>query len=132
MLWLSMCSKPWGCLFDLLSPDYLALLMWWQIHADETKSSLQFASRALCVTNCARVNEVLLFFLPHKFHFTSSFSYFSLAFNILVHVMHFFNSFLSLLLFPFFVLNINPACIVFLDIDRCCAVKASKERNWGA
>ncbi|KAH9649184.1 kinesin-like protein KIN-7O [Citrus sinensis] len=28
-----------------------------QIHADETKSSLQFASRALCVTNCARVNE---------------------------------------------------------------------------
>ncbi|KAJ4706756.1 Kinesin-like protein [Melia azedarach] len=30
-----------------------------QIHADETKSSLQFASRALCVTNCARVNEIL-------------------------------------------------------------------------
>ncbi|XP_021866877.1 kinesin-like protein KIN-7O [Spinacia oleracea] len=30
-----------------------------QIHADETKSSLQFASRALRVTNCARVNEVL-------------------------------------------------------------------------
>ncbi|KAG5537103.1 hypothetical protein RHGRI_024518 [Rhododendron griersonianum] len=29
-----------------------------QIHADETKSSLQFASRALRVTNCARVNEV--------------------------------------------------------------------------
>ncbi|KAI8567795.1 hypothetical protein RHMOL_Rhmol02G0149500 [Rhododendron molle] len=28
-----------------------------QIHADETKSSLQFASRALRVTNCARVNE---------------------------------------------------------------------------
>ncbi|XP_059433982.1 kinesin-like protein KIN-7O isoform X1 [Corylus avellana] len=30
-----------------------------QIHADETKSSLQFASRALHVTNCARVNEIL-------------------------------------------------------------------------
>ncbi|KMT15139.1 hypothetical protein BVRB_3g062560 isoform B [Beta vulgaris subsp. vulgaris] len=30
-----------------------------QIHADETKSSLQFASRALQVTNCARVNEIL-------------------------------------------------------------------------
>ncbi|KAF5177436.1 Kinesin-like protein kin-7o [Thalictrum thalictroides] len=30
-----------------------------QIHADETKSSLQFASRALRVTNCARVNEIL-------------------------------------------------------------------------
>ncbi|XP_058202133.1 kinesin-like protein KIN-7O [Rhododendron vialii] len=30
-----------------------------QIHADETKSSLQFASRALCVTNCACVNEIL-------------------------------------------------------------------------
>ncbi|KAE9590156.1 putative plus-end-directed kinesin ATPase [Lupinus albus] len=29
-----------------------------QIHADETKSSLQFASRALRVTNCAQVNEV--------------------------------------------------------------------------
>ncbi|KAG6498178.1 hypothetical protein ZIOFF_046090 [Zingiber officinale] len=31
-----------------------------QVHADETKSSLQFASRALRVTNCACVNEVLL------------------------------------------------------------------------
>ncbi|XP_051187766.1 kinesin-like protein KIN-7I isoform X2 [Lolium perenne] len=30
-----------------------------QIHADETKSSLQFASRALRVTNCAEVNEIL-------------------------------------------------------------------------
>ncbi|THF97261.1 hypothetical protein TEA_008089 [Camellia sinensis var. sinensis] len=30
-----------------------------EIHADETKSSLQFASRALRVTNCARVNEIL-------------------------------------------------------------------------
>ncbi|TKY58157.1 Centromere-associated protein E [Spatholobus suberectus] len=30
-----------------------------QIHADETKSSLQFASRALRVTNCAQVNEIL-------------------------------------------------------------------------
>ncbi|KAL2895888.1 Kinesin-like protein KIN-7O [Bienertia sinuspersici] len=30
-----------------------------QVHADETKSSLQFASRALQVTNCARVNEIL-------------------------------------------------------------------------
>ncbi|XP_047946706.1 kinesin-like protein KIN-7O isoform X1 [Salvia hispanica] len=30
-----------------------------QIHADETKSSLQFASRALHVTNCAHVNEIL-------------------------------------------------------------------------
>ncbi|XP_047307060.1 kinesin-like protein KIN-7O [Impatiens glandulifera] len=30
-----------------------------QIHADETKSSLLFASRALQVTNCARVNEIL-------------------------------------------------------------------------
>ncbi|XP_061965316.1 LOW QUALITY PROTEIN: kinesin-like protein KIN-7O [Populus nigra] len=29
-----------------------------QIHADETKSSLLFASRALRVTNCAHVNEV--------------------------------------------------------------------------
>lgn len=35
----------------------IAYLM--QIHADETKSSLQFASRALRVTNCARVNEVI-------------------------------------------------------------------------
>ncbi|GAB4851741.1 hypothetical protein Ancab_031143 [Ancistrocladus abbreviatus] len=30
-----------------------------QIHVEETKSSLQFASRALHVTNCARVNEIL-------------------------------------------------------------------------
>ncbi|XP_010276627.1 PREDICTED: kinesin-like protein KIN-7O isoform X2 [Nelumbo nucifera] len=30
-----------------------------QIHVDETKCSLQFASRALRVTNCARVNEIL-------------------------------------------------------------------------
>ncbi|EPS70558.1 hypothetical protein M569_04200, partial [Genlisea aurea] len=30
-----------------------------QIHADETKCSLQFASRALRVTNCAHVNEIL-------------------------------------------------------------------------
>ncbi|XP_059646136.1 kinesin-like protein KIN-7O isoform X2 [Cornus florida] len=30
-----------------------------QIHADETRSSLQFASRALRVTNCAHVNEIL-------------------------------------------------------------------------
>nr|XP_018628052.1 kinesin-like protein KIN-7O [Nicotiana tomentosiformis] len=30
-----------------------------QIHADETKSSLQFASRALRVTNCVHVNEIL-------------------------------------------------------------------------
>ncbi|RVW35979.1 Kinesin-like protein KIN-7O [Vitis vinifera] len=30
-----------------------------EIHADETKSSLQFASRALRVTNCAHVNEIL-------------------------------------------------------------------------
>ncbi|KDP37828.1 hypothetical protein JCGZ_06730 [Jatropha curcas] len=30
-----------------------------QIHTDETKSSLQFASRALRVTNCAHVNEIL-------------------------------------------------------------------------
>ncbi|KAL4567432.1 hypothetical protein LXL04_023016 [Taraxacum kok-saghyz] len=29
------------------------------IHADETKSSLQFASRALRVTNCVHVNEIL-------------------------------------------------------------------------
>ncbi|KAL5708552.1 hypothetical protein ACHQM5_019338 [Ranunculus cassubicifolius] len=30
-----------------------------QVHADETKSSLMFASRALRVTNCAHVNEIL-------------------------------------------------------------------------
>ncbi|OAY65182.1 Kinesin-related protein 4, partial [Ananas comosus] len=30
-----------------------------QVHADETKSSLQFASRALRVTNCVCVNEIL-------------------------------------------------------------------------
>ncbi|KAF4402548.1 hypothetical protein G4B88_012333 [Cannabis sativa] len=30
-----------------------------QVHADETKSSLQFASRALRVKNCAHVNEIL-------------------------------------------------------------------------
>lgn len=30
-----------------------------QVHTDETKSSLQFASRALCVKNCAHVNEIL-------------------------------------------------------------------------
>ncbi|RLN34346.1 centromere-associated protein E isoform X1 [Panicum miliaceum] len=30
-----------------------------QVHADETKSSLQFASRALRVTNCACINEIL-------------------------------------------------------------------------
>ncbi|KAJ0716663.1 putative plus-end-directed kinesin ATPase [Helianthus annuus] len=30
-----------------------------QIHADETKSSLMFASRALRVTNCVHVNEIL-------------------------------------------------------------------------
>ncbi|TYK25527.1 centromere-associated protein E isoform X1 [Cucumis melo var. makuwa] len=30
-----------------------------QVHADETKSTLQFASRALRVTNCAHVNEIL-------------------------------------------------------------------------
>ncbi|KAJ8485346.1 hypothetical protein OPV22_017831 [Ensete ventricosum] len=30
-----------------------------QVHADETKSSLQFSSRALRVTNCACINEIL-------------------------------------------------------------------------
>ncbi|CAN6450367.1 unnamed protein product [Victoria cruziana] len=30
-----------------------------QVHADETRSSLQFATRALRVTNCAQVNEIL-------------------------------------------------------------------------
>ncbi|KAI5682714.1 hypothetical protein M9H77_03942 [Catharanthus roseus] len=30
-----------------------------QVHADETKSSLQFSSRALRVTNCVHVNEIL-------------------------------------------------------------------------
>ncbi|KAL8489358.1 hypothetical protein ACS0TY_025309 [Phlomoides rotata] len=30
-----------------------------QVHADETKSSLQFASRALRVKNCAHVNEIM-------------------------------------------------------------------------
>ncbi|XP_062111974.1 kinesin-like protein KIN-7O isoform X3 [Humulus lupulus] len=30
-----------------------------QVHADETRSSLQFASRALRVKNCAHVNEIL-------------------------------------------------------------------------
>ncbi|KAL5067461.1 hypothetical protein RYX36_018348 [Vicia faba] len=30
-----------------------------QIHTDETKSSLQFASRALRVTNCAKINEIM-------------------------------------------------------------------------
>uniref|UniRef100_A0A0A0LHF6 Kinesin motor domain-containing protein n=1 Tax=Cucumis sativus TaxID=3659 RepID=A0A0A0LHF6_CUCSA len=30
-----------------------------QVHSDETKSTLQFASRALRVTNCAHVNEIL-------------------------------------------------------------------------
>ncbi|CAL5207567.1 unnamed protein product [Lathyrus oleraceus] len=30
-----------------------------QIHTDETKSSLQFASRALRVTNCAQINEIM-------------------------------------------------------------------------
>ncbi|PIA53947.1 hypothetical protein AQUCO_00900489v1 [Aquilegia coerulea] len=30
-----------------------------QIHTDETKSNLQFASKALRVTNCTRVNEIL-------------------------------------------------------------------------
>ncbi|KAL6124912.1 hypothetical protein ACLB2K_077420 [Fragaria x ananassa] len=37
-----------------------------QIHADETKSSLQFASRALRVTNCAHVNEILTDAAPLK------------------------------------------------------------------
>lgn len=53
----------------------------WQIHTDETKSSLQFASRALRVTNCAKVNEVcpkqfpsfkeLFYFYPVLFIFVS-------------------------------------------------------------
>ncbi|XP_031479410.1 kinesin-like protein KIN-7O isoform X2 [Nymphaea colorata] len=30
-----------------------------QVHTDETRSSLQFATRALRVTNCAQVNEIL-------------------------------------------------------------------------
>ena len=40
--------------------NYLFYIL--QVHADETKSSLQFASRALRVTNCACVNEVLTCF----------------------------------------------------------------------
>lgn len=51
------CAYVFGCPTCL---DCLILFVWWQIHADETKSTLQFASRALRVTNCARVNEVLL------------------------------------------------------------------------
>ena len=51
------CAYVFGCPTCL---DCLVLFVWWQIHADETKSTLQFASRALRVTNCARVNEVLL------------------------------------------------------------------------
>lgn len=43
-----------------LSLPLLATMLSWQIHADETKSSLQFASRALRVKNCAHVNEVFL------------------------------------------------------------------------
>lgn len=44
----------------LLQFFFLLIAYLMQIHADETKSSLQFASRALRVTNCARVNEVCL------------------------------------------------------------------------
>lgn len=40
------------------SSSYFSTFVMWQIHTDETKSSLQFASRALRVTNCAKVNEV--------------------------------------------------------------------------
>lgn len=29
-----------------------------QIHVEETRGTLQFASRAKCVSNCAQVNEV--------------------------------------------------------------------------
>ncbi|KAK4404781.1 Kinesin-like protein KIN-7O [Sesamum angolense] len=49
------CNLHWVETQILLSSAILLA----QIHADETKSSLQFASRALRVTNCAHVNEIL-------------------------------------------------------------------------
>lgn len=98
MLWLSLCSKLWGCLFDLLNPDCLVLLMWWQIHADETKSSLQFASRALCVTNCARVNEVLLIFLVN-FILCPLFLFFICIEHL--SALHTFILFFIVIIFPF-------------------------------
>lgn len=52
----------------------------WQIHTDETKSSLQFASRALRVTNCAKINEVS----PNPFPSFEVLFYFDLVLFILV------------------------------------------------
>lgn len=46
------------CPLIFLPSSYFHIFVMWQIHTDETKSSLQFASRALRVTNCATVNEV--------------------------------------------------------------------------
>ncbi|KAI3862089.1 hypothetical protein MKW92_022692 [Papaver armeniacum] len=43
----------------MLIPAVICNITLAQIHTDETKSSLQFASRTLCVTNSARVNKIL-------------------------------------------------------------------------
>ncbi|GER50105.1 kinesin motor family protein, partial [Striga asiatica] len=50
----SVTSVGWECKYCHICNITLA-----QIYADETKSSLQFASSALRVTNCAHVNEIL-------------------------------------------------------------------------
>jgi hypothetical protein len=59
---------------------FIQLFHMWQIHTDETKSSLQFASRALRVTNCAKVNEVS----PKLFPSSEELFYFDLVLFIFV------------------------------------------------
>lgn len=102
---------------------FLSSLIWLQIHADETKSTLQFASRALRVTNCAHVNEVLIYIL--------------VSFLLPLVSTQIFMLYISR---PTFALRhcANPLAFsskikfFLVDINRCCSVKASEERDRGA
>lgn len=77
----ALCLMLGLCLQSSLLYFNNAFFPWCQIHADETKSSLQFASRALRVTNCVHVNEVgyltafctqwYLFIISNNFHMES-------------------------------------------------------------
>lgn len=86
-----------------------------QVHVDETKTSLQFASRALCITNCASVNEVS----PFKFSFHSTFYF------------YFLHCLFSLLFCKDNTNNIT--CFRYMtDFNRCCIVESSKKEDRGA
>jgi len=85
----------------------------WQIHTDETKSSLQFASRALRVTNCAKVNEVC----PKPFPSFKELFYFDHVLFILVlhDILLYFSVSCALSLFISLSLSLSLSSILFKE-----------------